>query len=372
MICVRDIIQLPSIPCVEALSAEEDWLDRGVCEVAVMDAEPLTGAFDVFYSGDAVFSSLGFSGGDTDRINEGILRLLERDIACVLVKDTLPWDPSNEVIAASRRARIPLFRYRHGLLEQIITDARNLIALEAEQDLWEEKLTKLTEMPLGAAARAFLREAFGIDGVWVQAGVFSPGESDSLVLGALKNHLQAAFAKNRGCLVMRFRDRIVVLFAMDAQERQLDAARASQLIAGFGTHPHAGTSEVLLAEDCSIALQEAQAACDAAQQANGVTADWATLNVAAFAAARPHSPLLDRACAAGLDRLRAYDKEAGSNLEESVRTYVACGGDVSRTAEHLLQHPNSVRNRLSRVRSVLSLTDATDKELFAYLAMICL
>lgn len=73
-----------------------------------------------------------------------------------------------------------------------------------------------------------------------------------------------------------------------------------------------------------------------------------------------------------LDRLAASDAEAGSNLVESLRVYVACGGDANAAAERLCQHPNSVRNRVNRARAVLAMEDATDKQLFAYLSMIFL
>ena len=82
--------------------------------------------------------------------------------------------------------------------------------------------------------------------------------------------------------------------------------------------------------------------------------------------------LRERAGAGSLDRLAASDAEAGSNLVESLRVYVACGGDANAAAERLCQHPNSVRNRVNRARAVLAMEDATDKQLFAYLSMIFL
>ena len=63
---------------------------------------------------------------------------------------------------------------------------------------------------------------------------------------------------------------------------------------------------------------------------------------------------------------------ARANLVESLRVYVACGGDANAAAERLCQHPNSVRNLVNRARAVLAMEDATDKQLFAYLSMIFL
>lgn len=336
-----------------------------------MDAEPLTGAYDAFFPGDAVFTSLGFSGGRGAVADEALLRLLERDVACVFVKDSLPWEPSEVLLAASRRRGVPLFRYGRGLLEQVITEARALIAEDAEADRLAEALRALAEMPCGPEAREMLREAAGIDARFVQAVVFSLEEGDSLAKAALCGQIRAGL-EGVAALIARWEDGAVVLLGSETPAGALDAEGARQFIAGLGARPHGGLSEMLPASECPVALQEALAALEAARKDGAVAVCWSMLNKGAFEAARRAPVLLGRACAAGLDRLAAFDAETGGNLVESMEAYVACGGDVGATAERLFQHPNSVRNRLIRVRAVLAMEEVTDKELFAYLAMVFL
>ena len=64
MICVGDLCALASISGIEVLSGAGATSRRPVREVAIMDDEPLTGSYDVFHPGDAVFASLSFCGGD--------------------------------------------------------------------------------------------------------------------------------------------------------------------------------------------------------------------------------------------------------------------------------------------------------------------
>ena len=42
---------------------------------------------------------------------------------------------------------------------------------------------------------------------------------------------------------------------------------------------------------------------------------------------------------------------------------------MSRTAEMLFQHPNTVRYRLKKIKEVLAVQDATDRELAALLTL---
>ena len=51
--------------------------------------------------------------------------------------------------------------------------------------------------------------------------------------------------------------------------------------------------------------------------------------------------------------LERADADRNSRLSDTLRTYYACGGSVSKTAEALFLHRNSVRYRLDRVRALL-------------------
>jgi DNA-binding PucR family transcriptional regulator len=51
--------------------------------------------------------------------------------------------------------------------------------------------------------------------------------------------------------------------------------------------------------------------------------------------------------------LARADADRNSRLGDTLRSYYACGGSVSKTAEALFLHRNSVRYRLDRVRALL-------------------
>lgn len=51
----------------------------------------------------------------------------------------------------------------------------------------------------------------------------------------------------------------------------------------------------------------------------------------------------------------AYDRERGGDLLRTLRSYFACGENVSLTAQTLFLHRNSVPYRLERVRELSGL-----------------
>lgn len=371
MITPKDIAALPVVSGARILAASEAAGRRAVREIAVMDVEPLTGDYDVFFPGDAVFTSLGFSGGEGAIIDEALVSLISRDVACIFIKDSLPYEPSERVVAASRRRSVPLIRYESGLLEQIITDARATLAEDARADRLEEELRRLMALRDTGDVRHGFVEVTGLSGALVQAAAFFADEGDPLVLSALKTQLTQGFARMAPCVVARFGKGLLALVAADDLV-PLTVKDVEGLTAGFGGRCAAGLSEVLGADEADSVIGEALGCCEIAQSAGRPVMAWGALGPEAFRIARRNNLLLGRACAAGLGRLAACDEEAGSNLVESLQVYVTCGGDVNATAARLCQHPNSVRNRVSRARAVLSMEDATDKQLFAYLAMLYL
>ncbi len=360
---------------VETLSGDECSDVRSVREVAILDAEPLTGAYDAFHQGDAVFTSLGFSGGDPRSVDSALERLFERNITCVFIKDTFPYDPHERVLQASRKRKIPLFRYSSGLLEQIITEARDLIALAEQEDKTEQELRTLVNgLYREGIAREFSRIT-GLTGDRVQALMLAVSEGDRLTLSALCSHVSEQLKttyRPEDFRVIRLDGNALILLALAQGQQPLDEERARALIAGFGSRAYAGCSEALPAGDVALTLQEAAGCLSSAAERGRSALGWRSLGPDAFSAACRSSLLMQSACESGLARLRAWDCDNHGDLEQSMRAYVAAGGRTEDAASLLSQHPNSMRNRLARARSVLSLAQATDKEFFAYLAMLFL
>ena len=67
--------------------------------------------------------------------------------------------------------------------------------------------------------------------------------------------------------------------------------------------------------------------------------------------------------------LANHDEAHDGSLLETARALADSCGDVRAAAEALFQHPNTVRYRMRRMREVLDLPDATDRELARFLML---
>ncbi len=65
--------------------------------------------------------------------------------------------------------------------------------------------------------------------------------------------------------------------------------------------------------------------------------------------------------------LEKYDHEHNSRLKETIIAYTKCNNDINLTSDTLFQHSNTIRYRLSKAKSILSLEDKSDGDIQLYL-----
>ena len=138
-------------------------------------------------------------------------------------------------------------------------------------------------------------------------------------------------------------------------------ATAGPLVCGI-------SQEVSLGEG-DLAVRQAMAALRTAEREDAGIVRWTTLRFDAFRAAARSDRLYARAADLLRSLLFDYDAEHDADLGATAEAFAGAYGEVSRTAEALFQHPNTVRYRLKKIKEVLSVQDATDRELAALLAL---
>lgn len=88
MITVGDVMNMRAFDSIWLAAPCEGAAEREVTGVGTLDHEPFTGGYEVFTSGEFVFTTLGFAGMHPDLAEEALLALIEYGVAAVAVK---PW-----------------------------------------------------------------------------------------------------------------------------------------------------------------------------------------------------------------------------------------------------------------------------------------
>lgn len=149
------------------------------------------------------------------------------------------------------------------------------------------------------------------------------------------------------------------------------AAELSDLIARFGSLRCGLGEEVALSEG-DLTVRQALMLLDMARERDVASLEWFDGGSLAFRRAAAGDRLFSRTSEMYLRHLRDYDAANDSGLVETAREFVRAFGGVKDAAESLFQHPNTVRYRLRKIKALMGMPDASDRELMVFLAFVFL
>lgn len=380
MITVGDVMTMRAFDSIWLAAPCEGAREREVVGVGTLDHEPFTGRYDLFSEGEMIFTTLGFAELHPDLAEEALLALIERKVAAIAVKAVVLREVTPRVAAASAEAGVPVLFYEGRFMERVIADLMNLLDDAAE---WER--VHLIDRILAPSDEQAVRSTFftiaGVTGATIQCMAIQAVTEDDASLRALQKVVEEVLVgygerwddvertfvcRYRGMLLgfVSFKRPPLKAIAISDADLAKCIATAGPLVCGI-------SQEVSLGEG-DIAVRQAMAALQTAMADGVPITRWTILRFDAFrAAART-----DRLYARSADLLRSvlfdYDAEHDAELGKTAEAFAASYGEVRACAEALFQHPNTVRYRLKKIKEVLAMEEATDRELAALLFLVFL
>ena len=380
MITVGDVMNMRAFDRIWLAAPCEGAAVREVMGVGTLDHEPFTGAYDLFTNSEFIFTTLGFAAVHPELAEQALLELIERDVAAIAVKPVALKALPEKVAEASAARGVPVLFYEGRYMERVIADLMN--ALDDDAAEWER--TSLIDSILASSDEQAVRSTFftiaGVTGATIQCMAVRAVTDDDASLRALQRVLEGVLAnygerwddvertfvcRYRGMLLgfVSFRRPPLKAIAISDADLAKCIATAGPLVCGI-------SQEVSLGEG-DLALRQAMAALRTAHVEGGIVR-WTTLRFDAFRAAARSDRLYARSADLMRSLLFDYDAEHDSDLGATAQAFAAACGEVSRTAEALFQHPNTVRYRLKKIKEVLTVQDLTDRELAALLQLVYL
>ncbi len=378
MITVGDVMNMRAFDRIWLAAPCEGAASREVVGVGTLDHEPFTGAYDLFSAGEFVFTTLGFAGLHPDLAEEALLQLIERDVAAVAVKPVALKELPPRVAEVSAARGVPVFFYEGRYMERVIADLMNLLDDDAAE--WERN--HLIDLILAPSDEQAVRSTFftiaGVTGATIQAMAIRAVTEDDASLRALQRVVEGVLdgygerwddvertfvCRYRGMLLgfVSFKRPPLRAIAISDADLAKCIATAGPLVCGI-------SQEVPLGEG-DIAVRQALAALRTAEKEGRDIVRWTTLRFDAFRTAAAADRLYARSADLMRSLLSDYDADHDGDLGATARAFACAYGEVSRTAEALFQHPNTVRYRLKKIKDVLAVPEATDRELAALLQL---
>lgn len=381
MITVGDVMNMRAFDRIWLAAPCEGAASREVVGVGTLDHEPFMGNYNLFTAGEFIFTTLGLAAMHPDLAEEALLELIERDVAAIAVKPVVLKALPERVAAASAERGVPVFFYEGRYMERLIADLMNLLDDDAAE--WER--TSLIDSILASSDEQALRATFftiaGVTGTTIQCMAIRAVTDDDASLRALQRVVEGVLAnygerwddvertfvcRYRGMLLgfVSFKRPPLKAIAISDADLEKCVATAGPLVCGI-------SQEVSLGEG-DLAVRQAMAALRTAEAEDAGIVRWTTLRFDAFRAAARTDRLYARSADLMRSLLFDYDAEHDSDLGVTAQAFAAACGEVSRTAEALFQHPNTVRYRLKKIKEVLAVQDLTDRELAALLQLVYL
>ena len=282
------------------------------------------------------------------------------------------------MVQASAARGVPVFFYEGRYMERVIADLMNLLDDDAAE--WERN--HLIDLILAPSDEHAVRSTFftiaGVTGATIQCLAIRPVTDDGASLRALQKVVEGVLTGYgerwddvERTFVCRYREMLLGFVSFKRPPLKAIAisdADLAKCIATAGPLVCGISQEVSLGEG-DLAVRQAMAALRTAEREDAGIVRWTTLRFDAFRAAARSDRLYARAADLLRSLLFDYDAEHDADLGATAEAFAAAYGEVSRTAEALFQHPNTVRYRLKKIKEVLSVQDATDRELAALLAL---
>ena len=359
MIRIKELYRLQNLKNLR-LIAGQDGLERTVTAAVMLEYDPSRMQLPDFYRGDLVVTTLAYARGDSQLVAQSLCALMNQGIAGLLVKTAYFAELPQTVVALANRLGTPLFLFDETYIEEVILAVTDLIRGKRHFVGFEQDLDELMRGALTAEqARDKVQRIDPTGSRLYRLYALYPSER----MQALEDRLYALLSSDaiaaQRYLCMQWRRMMIVLC-----HTQEDAQAEQEIgtLLGLSGVPDdslcVGVSETRAEQSAfGVALCEAVYGARAARLTGRRLVQAHELGLHAYLFPMSENPFVCAQCRRQLARIRAYDSQNHTSLEQTARVFVEQHMEIAATARALYQHPNTVRYRLAKIQRLMELDD---------------
>lgn len=363
MIRLKELFRLENLKRLRLIAGQEG-LERTVTAAVLLEYDSSRMELPDFYRGDLVVTTLAYARGDSQLVTNSLMSLLNQGIAGLLVKTAYFSELPASVVSMADKLGTPLFLFDETYIEEVILGVTDLIRGKRHFTGYEQELDALMRGALTADQAK--EKVQRIDPTGCRAYricALYPQER----LSALEEKIYAVLSMNEALaqkfICMEWRRMLLILIheedpPRDCAEVQADiqAMLALAQISPMGLNM-GGSERMTDAAQMGMALNEAVYAAKAARLTGRGAMCGQELGLYAYLYPMSENPFVCMRCKNQLQRIREYDEQNRTSLEQTARVYVDNSMEIAATAKALFQHPNTVRYRLTKIQKLMGMED---------------
>ena len=363
MIRLKELFRLENLKKLRLIAGQEG-LERTVTAAVLLEYDSSRMELPDFYRGDLVVTTLAYARGDNQLVANSLLALMNQGIAGLLVKTAYFSELPVSVVNMANKLGTPLFLFDDTYIEEVILGVTELIRGKRHFAGYEQELDALMRGALTAdqAKEKVARiDPAGAKGYRICC--MYPSER----LNVLEDKMYALLCSDeelaQRCICMEWRRMLIMLMHEDEEGLHCSHIQAGiqEMFRRAQINPVGlslgGSERFTDPADFGMALNSAIYAAQAARLTGKGAMCASELGLYAYLFPMSENPFVCSQCRSQLQRIREYDVQNRTSLEQTARVYVAQRMEIAATAKALFQHPNTVRYRLTKIQKLMELED---------------
>lgn len=370
MLTVEDILKL-EINKNFRLAAGKNGLHNEIKSIGIHDYESVEHIPDSFSQGDFVLTSLSLCQGNTNEADNYLEAFMNRGVSGIVIKEVFYHNLSDRICRLANEKAIPVFFCPAGVwAEDIIISVYNSLDDSLMSSRLESIVSNYFDGNISADDRALLNSRFGYFNnkeatVMYMHPVKSLSSIELLNLTRRINRSIHLINKAETFDVLKYHSGIFLLYRNDSNT--VSSKQFPEIFADLDIKEKMYTGYTEIPEGCRVrdilrqSMLNSMYACivATAQQQDSLNYDDIGIYRHLFPLDE-NSPVIDY-YHSSVRLIMENDKKTGNDYLEMLKVYGDTNGEIVRIARETHQHPNTVRYRIQKIRSLLGFNEKSEK-----------
>lgn len=344
------------------LYAGAKGIHRTISNVVILDHEGFDGNYTDFHEGDFVITNLLYAKDNPELIFPSFAKLLSIGVSAIAIKSIYYHELPKQVVALAEAHSLPIFFFDSVYIEDVILNIVDYLRSSEKNSYLENLVDSIlyADPPL-TVIKQLLSHCCPDNRHYVSS-LYLTNPSPMAKTSIQRGSIEKQFFDTTDIFFLIYKKGILMLyFSQEIRSSTEIMQKWQSVLNGLRLHS-AGSQigvddEMLPIRQIDITIRRSiytNRCCAQDKQSKAVysSVHLRTLMLSLSENRYAHAYLIDLC-----EEIRSYDRKQNIHLMETLYAYAACLFHIDKTAKKLDQHPNTIRYRLNKIKSILRCTN---------------
>ncbi|MDR0862346.1 MAG: PucR family transcriptional regulator [Oscillospiraceae bacterium] len=368
MLNVNEITQLSIFKDMKLICGERG-LGNPVEYAAILEYESVKTSYEGYSPGDFVLASLFFTKDAADFVFSTMRTIIKRRVAAIAMKNVFGEEIPDDVLQLAVEYNVPIFTFTNAYMEDLVIGINESLRTKSQHLIYEQKLHSIIDVaPDSNTVKSIAKEINAAFHANIITAYITPkDEISSVTIHSYFKRLIYKQSRERNansCSIVKYNAGMLLIYSFtdnNFPKPESLYSIISTLLINIDLDPDSfyigvcDTPHKLSALDVSVrhAIYTNYLCAHTKKHITSYT----SIGVYKYLLPMVFDPLVRQNTDAQISLLKEYDLSFSSNILDTMVVYIQNNGDIAKTAKEIFQHPNTVRYRIKKAYSILSLDE---------------